>query len=116
MTQLLYDDFIEQRRQAEKARDQERARQVAANDIRKGLLNDLIAARSQVEEARFRYRIEGVRDPVEEYRGTVLSILGARLSLSRIWNAIHTSSYLFVKPDDIKKNILKMKEYLETVS
>jgi hypothetical protein len=123
---LLYDDFMEQRRQAEKARDQERASaeksrdqqrasQAAANDIRKGLLNDLIAARSRVEEARFRYRIQEAGDPVEQYRETVLSILEARLSLSRIWNAIQTSNYLFVKYEEIEGNINEMKEYLDTL-
>ena len=110
---LLYDDFTEQRRQTEKTREQERARQGVANDIRKELLSDLIAARSRVEEARIRYRIEESRNPIEQYRETILAVLEARLSLSRIWNAIETANYLFVEADDIKKNINRMKLYLD---
>ena len=109
----LYDEVTEQRRQAEKVREQERASQTAANEIRKGLLNDLIAARSRVEEARIKYRIEESLNPVEQYRITILAILDARLSLSRIWNAIETSKYLFPAFHRINTNINKMKVYLD---
>lgn len=91
----LYDEVTEHRRRAEKVREQEKASQTAANEIRKGLLNDLIAARSRVEEARIKYRIEESLHPLKQYRITILAILDARLSLSRIWNAIETSKYLF---------------------
>jgi len=110
---LLYDDITEQRRQAEKIREQERTMQAATNDIRKELLNDLIYARSGVEEARIRYRIEESLSPVEQYKETILKILKARLTLSRIWNAIETSSYLFSQAEEIKKNINRMKVYLD---
>lgn len=110
---FLYDEITEQRRQSEKIREQERTSQTAANDIRKGLLNDLISARSRVEEARIKYRIEESLSPPEQYRTTILAILDARLNLSRIWNAIETSNYLFPKCHKINSNINKMKLYLD---
>lgn len=110
---FLYDEVTDKRRQVEKEREQERARQAAANDIRKGLLDDLIVARSRVEEARRKYRIEESMNALEQYRTTILAILDARLSLSRIWNAIETSKYLFLAFAEINTNINKMKVYLD---
>ena len=110
---FLYDEITQQRRQAEKEREQERASQTAANEIRKGLLNDLIVARSRVEEARIKYRIEESLNPLDQYRSTILAILDARLSLSRIWNAIETSKYLFAGFQGINTNINEMKVYLD---
>jgi hypothetical protein len=110
---FLYDQAMEQQRQAAKTRDDERTSQVAANEIRKGLLNDLIAARSCVEGVRIKYRIEESLDPLEQYRTAILAILEARLNLSRIWNAIETSKYLFPKSHYINDNIYRMKVYLD---
>jgi hypothetical protein len=113
LLKFLYDGAIEQHRQAALIREQERASQVAANEIRKGLLNDLIAARSRVEEVRMKYRIEESLDPLKQYKTAVLAILDARHNLSRIWNAIETSKYLFPKSHYINENIFKMKVYLD---
>jgi len=113
LLKYLYDEVTEQRRQAEKLREQERASQTAANEFRKGILNDLIAARSRVEEARIKYRIEESLDPVAQYRETILAILDARLNLSRIWNAIETSNYLFPAWHKINSNINTLKVYLD---
>ena len=110
---FLYDEVTDQRRQAEKEREQERARQAAANDIRKGLLDDLIVARSRVEEARRKYRVERSVNPLEQYKTTILAILDARLGLSRIYNAIETSQYLFTDFHRIESHISKMKDYLD---
>ncbi|HEX5890763.1 MAG TPA: hypothetical protein VFY61_18775 [Pyrinomonadaceae bacterium] len=110
---FLYDEVTDQRREAEKEREQERISQTDANEIRKGLLNDLIAARSRVEEARIKYRIEESMNALEQYRTTILAILDARLSLSRIWNAIETSKYLFPAFEEINTNLNKMKVYLD---
>ncbi len=110
---FLYDGITEQRRLSEKIKEQERASQEATNEIRKGLLNDLIDARSRVEKVRIRYRLEETLNPLEQYRTTILEILEARLNMSRIWNAIETSSYLFAKYHHINNNIRKMKLYLD---
>jgi len=110
---FLYDEVTQQRRRAEKTREQEITSQNAANAIRKGLLDDLITARSRVEEARIKYRIEESINPLDQYRATVLAILDARLNLSRIWNAIETSNYLFCSPHRINSHINKMKLYLD---
>src|SRR5215216_1780844 len=110
---FLYDEVTEQRRQAEKTREQEKASQTAANEIRKGLLDDLIAARSRVEEARIKYRVEESINPLEQYRATILAVLDARLNLSRIWNAIETSNYLFTEYHKINNKIYDMKVFLD---
>lgn len=110
---FLYDEVTDQRRQVEKDREQERARQTAANDIRKGLLDDLIVARSRVEEARRKYRVERSVNPLDQYKTTILAILDARLGLSRIFNAIETSQYLFTDFHRIKTHLTKMKDYLD---
>lgn len=110
---FLYDEVTDQRRQVEKDREQERARQTATNEIRKGLLDDLIAARSRVEEARRKYRVERSVNPLEQYKTTILAILEARLGLSRVFNAVETSQYLFTDYHRIKTNISRMKDYLD---
>ena len=112
---FLYDEVTDQRRQVEKDREQERARQAAANDIRKGLLDDLIVARSRVEEARRKYRVERSANPLDQYKTTILALLDARLGLSRVFNAIETSEYLFTDVHRIKSRISKMKDYLDVL-
>ncbi len=100
---FLYDEATEERR-----------KQDAANDIRKGLLNDLIDARSNIEEARRNYLMEiPLQDSYDKYKETILKILEARLKLARIWNDIKTSGYLFSNHACILNKIGKMKDYLE---
>lgn len=97
---FLYDKATEQRRQAEKA-----------NEMRKALLDELIAARSLVEAARRTYRVEAATP--EQYKKTILTILDARLKLSRIWNETESLEYLFSNHQKITKSIATMKEYLD---
>ncbi len=96
---FLYDKATEQRRQAEKA-----------NEMRKALLDDLIAARSLVEEARRIFRVEATS---EQYKKTILTILDARLKLSRIWNETESLEFLFSNHKKITKCIKAMKDYLD---
>ena len=96
----LYDKATEQRRQAEKA-----------NEMRKSLLDDLIAARSLVEESRRTFRVE--KSTPEQYKKTILTILDARLKLSRIWNETESLEFLFSDHKKITKSIDAMKGYLD---
>ena len=96
---FLYDKATEQRRQAEKA-----------NEMRKALLDDLIAARSLVEEARRTFRIE--KTTPDQYKETIIKILDARLKLSRIWNETESLEFLFSNHKKIIKSIEMMKNYL----
>lgn len=97
---FLYDKATEQRRQAEKA-----------NEMRKAILDDLIATRSLVEEARRNFRVEEATP--EQYKKTILTILDARLKLARVWNETESMEFLFSKHEKIKKSIEAMKEYLD---
>lgn len=113
LLKLLYDQVAQQHQETQRQREQEQTSQQAANEIRKGLLNDLIAARSRVEEVRIRYRIDESDSPFLTYKTAILAILDARLNLSRIWNALNTASYLFTKHQMISDHILEMKRYLD---
>jgi len=97
---FLYDKATEQRRQAEKA-----------NEMRKAILDDLIAARSFVEESRRKHRVETASS--EQHKKTILTLLEARLKLSRIWNETESLEYLFSNHQKITKSIDKMKVYLD---
>jgi hypothetical protein len=115
LLKMLYDQVAQQHQETQQLREQERTSQAAANDIRKALLNDLIAARSRVEEVRIRYRIEESEGPYPHYKTTILAILDARLNLSRIFNALKTASYLFSKHELISDQLLSMKKYLDSL-
>jgi len=115
LLKMLYDQVAQQHHETQQRREQERTSQAAANEIRKGLLNDLIAARSRVEEVRIRYRIDESEGPFPQYKAAILAILDARLNLSRIWNALNTASYLFSKHHTISAHILSMKQYLDSL-
>ena len=97
---FLYDKATEQRRQAEKA-----------NEIRKTILDELIAARSLVEESRRKYRVEPPGP--KEYKKAIMSILEARLKLSLVWHEVQSLEYLFSTPHSITKQIKAMKDYLD---
>lgn len=96
----LYDQATERRRQAEKA-----------NEMRKALLDELIEARSLIEESRRKFRIETPTQ--EQYRATINAILDGRLKLSRIWNEAESLKYLFSRHKMITGNIKAMKDYLD---
>ena len=115
LLKMLYDQVAQQHQETQQLREQERTSQAAANEIRKALLNDLIDARSRVEEVRIRYRIEESEAPFPNYKKTILAILDARLNLSRIFNALNTASYLFREHEKISDQLLSMKRYLDSL-
>lgn len=99
---FLYDKATERRRQAEKA-----------NELRKAVLDELIEARSLIEEARRKCRLE--KPTWEQYGATITAILEARLKLSRIWHETESAQYLFDEHEIITGGIRKMKTYLDSL-
>jgi hypothetical protein len=110
---LVYDRIMEERREAIKAQEQERAVRKAQNEQREKLLNELIEARAQVEEARRSYRLTETKGALACYQETMAALLRARLKLSHIWNYLETSSYLFVQEEAVQHGIDAMKRYLD---
>jgi hypothetical protein len=113
LLKLFYDRVADQYQQKQKAREAERARLQAANDVRTAILNDLIEARNKIEEVRLRYRIEESEGPLNAYKSTILAILNARVHLARIYNAVITAKYLFKHEEKIAIRIRLMKAYLD---
>jgi hypothetical protein len=112
----LFDKAEEKRNRQYEQAELKRIRINELNEFRKGLANDLVHVRTEIERIRQYYSITDKANLLSQYRQSIRKLVNLKIRLSRIWHNFKTSESSFSDAEKIQSHLENMKGYLKSVT